>query len=383
MSGVVDEEEQRLRERLDACLSEIAPGPIPVDAVVGAGRRIRRRRGWASGGIGASAAVVVAGALLVALPGHGLPTSAGNARHTHSVEVNSSAHDQASALIGSGTVDGMPWQVGLDPASGGTYMQSVDGAPPSVAGLIADLPTNAAGPLGALAITGESSYANLGEGFYLAYGLVPSTVGKFVFDYPNGESVTVPAVSWHGREFVAFAGTSALPIARVTVYDGAGQETGYSIPFNDLAEPVIASWYRPGQVPTEPTATKTVSGITSGIAWSITLDTGPFGICVIRRLPPRSSETSSCGQPVVPAANTIADALQFVGNSTLPPIIEDAINPEVASVEVTLTNGSTVRLPVWNVGAVKLVADVLPLGTTIETITSFDQAGKVLARQQQ
>jgi hypothetical protein len=33
------------------------------------------------------------------------------------------------------------------------------------------------------------------------------------------------------------------------------------------------------------------------------------------------------------------------------------------------------------VGAVKMVAAVLPLATTIETITAFDHAGKVLAQQ--
>ena len=383
MSGVAEEEEQRLRERLDACLTEIAPGPIPLDAVLSAGRRIRRKRAWTSGGLAATSAAAVAGCLLVVLPAHTPPASADNARHTHSVQVNSAAHDQALALIGSGTVDGIPWQVAMDPASGGTLMESVGGGPSSPSGLVNGMPTGTNGPLESLIISGESPYQNTDEGFYVGNGLVPSDVGKLVFDYPNGESVTVPVVSWHGKDLVAFAGTPSLPVSRVTVYDRTGRETGYSIPFNGLTQPVISSWYTPRQVPTEPTGAKTVSGTTSGIHWSITTDTGPFGICIIRQLPTGSGETSGCRQSVVPAANTIADVLQYAGGSTLPPILAGAVNPEVARVEVALTNGATVQLPVWSVGAVKMVAAVLPLGTRVETVTSYDRAGGILARQQQ
>jgi hypothetical protein len=380
--SVWEEEEERLRERLDSCLGEITPGPIPMEAITGAGRRIRRRHAWAVAGTGGLVAVAVASGLFVFLPAD-TGTHAANGGAARSVEVNSLSHDQAAGLIGSGTVGSIPWHVGIDPASGGTYMESIGGRSASASGLVIELSSDLNGPLGSLIVSSQGPYPNLDGSFYVGYGIVPNTVGKLVFDYPNGESVTVPVVPWHNKPFVAYAGTSNLPVSRVTAYDTAGREMGYSIPFNGWSEPMMVSWYTPGQVPTEPTATKTISGTSGSTHWSITLDTGPFGTCVTENVPPLVSGSGKCQPPGVPAANAIGDTVEYTGGATLPPIVRGVVDSKVAQVKAVLTNGTTVLLPLSEVGGLKMVASVLPLGTTIKTIASYDSAGKMLAQQQE
>lgn len=381
--SVLEEDEEHLRACLDSCLGQITPGPIPVEAITGAGRRIRRRRAGTMAGTGGLIALAVASGLFALVPTHTGGTHPTDGKRALSIEVDSLAHDQAAALIGSGTVGSIPWHVGIDPASGGTYMTSIGSSPASPSGLVTELPSHLDGPLGELISTSQDPYPNRDGSFYLGYGIVPNTVGKLVFAYANGESVTVPAVPWHGKSVVAYAGTSSLHISQVTVYDTAGHEVGYSIPFNGWSEPMMVSWYAPGQVPTERTASKTISGTTGNVHWSITLDTGPFGTCVSQDVPPLDSGTVDCQPPGIPSTHAIGDTVQYTGGTTLPPVVRGAVNPKVTQIKVVLANGTTVVLPVTEVGELKMVASVLPLGTVIKTIASYDSTGNMLAQQQE
>jgi hypothetical protein len=374
-----DPDEADLRLRLEDELGALAPGAAPAEAILGQGKAIRHRRRQAWGG---GTAAVTALAVAAGLLGHGLlrpaPTEGGDKPPTkHTVTVNSPAYDKANGLIGSGTVDGIPWTTALQPGKdGGTFMRSVGGGPSTAYGIPVTGPT--ANPLDLVMSGGETPYGSYDEGLSFSWGYVPSEVDRIVIAYSDGEIDTVPAMASPVDRFVAFAVPQGLGIDRITVYADSGAELGYSIPFNDNGYPLIASWYTPNQQPMMATGERTISGTLAGSAWKLKLWAGPFGICSSLTMLPVYTGDSACAPPTVPALDSVGPIANSAGRGS-GLVVFAPVNPDVAKVVAVKVGGGSVTMPLVHVSGIGYYADVFPTGVTLSSITTYDASGHVLA----
>lgn len=374
-------DEQELRERLDAELGVITAGAAPMEAVIGAGRTMKRRRRQAWGGALGAVAAVTAASLLSTSVLHGTQPTKPTPLNKHSITVNSSAHDTAKGLIGSGTIDGITWADSISTSTGNAeYMQSIGGAPSSTAGRLVDdgsEPT-ASAPLRDLDGESGSVVGPSGESVYFTYGSVPSDIASLVVDFADGESDVVPAVTVGAHRYVVFAGTANVPLLRLTAYNDVGAQLGYSIPFNNKALPIIESWYQPGEIPSLKQSTTTISGNAGSVHWELKLDVGPFGVCETYTVPPLITGTTGCTPPVIPSTDSLSPGTA----SGTPMVIAGELNPAVARVVAVLADGTSVQLPLRHLDGMVFSGYVFPVGTQLRSLTSYDGAGKVLASEQ-
>lgn len=377
-----DFDEQELRERLDAELGVITAGAVPMEAVIGQGRTIMRRRRQAWGGALGAVAAVTAASLLSTSVLHGTQPTKPRPLNKHSITVNSSAHDRANGLIGSGTIDGITWADSISTSSGhAEYMQSIGGAPSVTVGRLVDdgSEPKASAPLQDLVGESGSVDGPSGESVYFTYGSVPSDVASLVVDFADGESDVVPAVTVGAHRYVAFAGTTNVPVVRLIAYNDVGAELGYSIPFNNATLPIIESWYQPGEIPSLEQASATISGTLGTVHWSLRLDVGPFGDCATNSIPPLITGVIDCSAPAIPSTGDLGVVASGAGN---PLVVAGALNPAVVRVVAVLADGTSVQLPLRHLDGTAFSGYVFPAGTQLRSLTSYDSAGKVLASEQ-
>jgi hypothetical protein len=383
-----DLDEADLRQRLEADLGAVMPSVVPTEAILGQGKTIRhrhrQRQAWGAGTAGVTALTVAAGLL-----GHALlsPTPTANGQHPptrHTVTVYSSAHDKATGMIGSGTVDGIAWTVAYQPGEVGGYLEHVGTGAPDTAnpdgylGRTSGPQPTLANPLSEIAGSGETPYGNYPEGLYFYTAPVPRQVNRLVIAFTDGESATIPAVPAPVDRFVAFLVPQGLGMSRITVYLDSGAELGYSIPFNGNGYPLINSWYTPNQQPTIATGEQTMGGTSDGTAWKIRVWAGPFGICSSLTMPPVYTGDSACAPPAVPAPGSIGPIASTEGG-TSGLVVYAPVNPDVAKVVAVLHGGGSVTMPLAHVGGIGYYADVFPVGVTLSSIIAYDTAGHVLA----
>lgn len=377
-----DCDEQELRERLDAELGVITAGAAPMEAVIGQGRTIKRRRRQAWGGALGTVAAVTVASLLSTSALHGAQPAKPAPPHKHSITVNSSAHDTANGLFGSGTIDGITWADSISTSSGeAQYMQSIDGATSTTIGRLVNdgsEPT-ASAPLQDLDGESGSVVGPSGESVYFTYGTVPSDVASIVVDFADGESDIVPAIAVGAHRYVAFAGTADVPLLRLTAYNDVGAQLGYSIPFNNKTLPIIESWYQPSETASLKQSSTTISGELGTVRWALKFDVGPFGDCETDTVPPLITGTTGCTPPVIPSTDSLATILSATGS---PLAVAGALNPAVARVVAVLADGRSVQLPLRHLDGMVFSGYVFPAGTQLRSLTSYDDTGKVLAMEQ-
>lgn len=403
-TGVDAREEELLREGFEEGLAAIGSGLPPTDGIIGAGRRIRRRRHWTNGALATVAAAGVSLSLLASgtLGGaHGTvaPASSAPPAVKNRVTANSATSDTAHGLVGSGTVDGMAWQATLTdsakPWAAAGYQITVGPAgglsSPGGHGPAAPPTLSDSVPLKAMA---EWNFANADEpsssrpAYYVRAGEVPNDAGSIVVDYADGTTATFPVLVEGGRHVAVFAGPAGYDVTRISVYSTHADLIAYSVPSNSADEaPYVfdATWHQ--AAPQQPLGTVTLNGTFEGSPYALRMVVHVAGVCT-DFIHDGTDTYEGCDTSDSPAGS--ADVAGWTAPGA-PYILYGYTDPGVGDMKlnlkhVTVKNGVTTLTPstakvsiTWGGQFGKaLWSAVIPAGEQVVSYTIYDFQGKAV-----
>ena len=337
--------EQDLRQRLDRAFGTIAPRPAPLDGAIRQGRAIRaRRRAAAVTGVAVAAAAAVAVPVLLAR--HAAPTAMTHRPRHHTVTIHRPGSHAPAGLIAWGTIDGRRWGIRV----------TKPGAPPGGRGnqCVRVFGTLNCGP--ALTFSGPDPVAldssgNRGAGASAtayAIGTAAADVTHLELRLTGGTVLTLHPVRVYGVRVIAFEAPSAAVVS-VTAYSRHGEPVT-SIPLHDPGGGLsFGAWLRPGQRGLPRITRVVASGRTAGIAWSLTVYQGPWGICVFASRP----RIITGGCYVSPADLRPLGILGrgYQGGTDPPQLIWGTAPPRAAHVVVVMSDHSRARTRTVAVGS--------------------------------
>jgi hypothetical protein len=318
-------DQQDLGERVDYALTVVTPGFAPVAAIVARGRGIRRRRRAAWAG-----ALAVVAALVVAAPGL-LRTGESPGPSAPALTISNPDPNARGGVIGAGTLDGKPWAVRL--AGGSNLVAQAPGLPAT-----GRLGTGPAGSAPATFHTAGSA------GRRLLAGPVSPDVTYLTMQLADGTTFTLHPATWRGHDYIGLVVPWNLAVARFTAYSRHGQ-LAYAIPFPAGGTfPHVVSWLRPGAAAPAESSGVVAHGGDGHLSpvWSVAVWTGPWGACLVVN----SGYHGLYCRPTIaypPGAVTSVMSVPQLG------VVAGIAGPAVASIQLRLRNGNTVRLPVVRV----------------------------------
>lgn len=365
-------EENALRARLDRELDQFTAGSAPVDGVMRQGRGIRTRRRAVFGGTLAVIAMVAV-AVPVALVHGTAPSRPVAAPVRHSVTVDPPAPGGPAGVIASGTADGEHWKVTAGSGAAGQvcFAYAVDDQTGSTnCGTKEDVSSSSADPVD---LEGGSD----GALPYFSYGPVRADVARVVVDFADGESLDLRPVTVLGQRDVGFAQPQGLRVTRLSAYAASGSLIAYVIPYDTgSAEPSFVQWYQPTQVPTQATVSgQIVAGHAGGRAYAVTVHLGPFGECFTTS--GILAGNSACSALTVPPVSQDLSSMILSGD---PLVMVGELNPQVDHLVAKLSDGTSVTVRPVGIGGRSFGALVVAKGIQVLSVTSYDSAGKQLAR---
>lgn len=268
--------EREIRSRLDTALGTIDPPGPPVNAVLRRGRTIRmRRRAAVAAGL---AAVVGLGIALPGLAGH--VHAAPPVTHSYRITVNP-VRETPSKLVFTGTFNRKPWQFDFQ-WNKGNVMQDGPGVSSDDMG---DQPLG-----GQLGWFNETSSDTGPDAELLFAGRVGQDVSLLALNEPDGQTINVYPVRWHGQRWTGIMLPARQNLRSVIAYSGRG-ELGYAIPFDNT----VSVWLKPGQHGLARQRARIAAGVLNGKRWWFKGYAGPWGVCF------RSSAGGgSCGARLKP-----------------------------------------------------------------------------------
>jgi hypothetical protein len=394
-----------LREDLDRALRTVTFGEAPVERAKRAGRRIRTRR----------RAGLLAGALAVVAVAAGYPALTGSGASAPPAPTTSdwtppptpkldppvtvyepiTANYEADRLtsktgeIDEGSIGNMIWQMSVVPPSpknpvpadscytitisegintGGSIFKAADAG--GSKGGCNDLPASLGSGLGAdkpaaftvLRVNGTMA---------MTVGEAADDVDFFTVLFSDGQQSNLPPVTFGGHSYIAWMAPLYLTTASVTAHIGPyahPTQTATAVPFQLKGQPpVFGRWQGPGQ-PAPKRATGVIgSGATGGHAWKVTAYEGPWGTCF---------STDPGSSQCVWADNL--DTTRIIGRGDGIPVegVFGSAAPGVASVRITLSNGTTATAHPVLVGNEDLFAFPAGSGVIPTGWTAYDASGQ-------
>ena len=356
------QEDQELRERLDALLSSIEPRPAPVAVAMRQGKGIRLRR-WGAAAIGFAFVAGGAAALPSVLHAPRSVTSVNAPRY--SVAVHSPGKHASPGVIAYGTEDGNRWQVRL---SGPADYVEVGGI--GITRFVAPVLVVASDPVEMESASGS------GKGGNVAFvGIVRPDVTSVALMLPGKKEVSLTPARYLGQRYVAIALPFGVPVVKAVAYNGT-RELAYSVPYQGTD---LDSWWRPGQAG-PPRLTKTIlAGVTGQRAWRVAAQFGPWGYCFTM---PSDNACWLGGVPVRPARGGQVQAL-VCGGATIPAakfasqVSLVVVSPDVHAVRIRLSGGAVERYTPVGVDGIRVLAVLVPHGQLIESSTAFGASGQL------
>jgi hypothetical protein len=356
------QEDQELRERLDALLGGLEPRPAPVALAMRQGTGIRLRR-W--GAVVAGLAFVASGAAVLPTVLHTrLSASPARGQVRYSVTVHEPGKDAHAGLIAYGTENGISWQVVI---SGGQVTES-QGSNETSFSLGSVSPTTSA-PVAVLD-------AGVPGGSTTLAGPVVSNVTRVAITLPGGRVLVLTPVSYLGQRFVAIVIPTGVPIVRAVAYDG-NRELAYSVPYDQV---VLADWWRPGRSGPARFTKKIVSGILDGQPWRYVAQFGPWGYCYA------SASGSECLQGTKPtgtsgpSATVAMIACGAIGNGRVgnPLSVLASVPGDVRLVALQFSGGSTDDVPAVDIKGVRMIGYVIPDRQRVVRARTYNAAGRMV-----
>jgi hypothetical protein len=315
-------DQQDLGERVDYALTVVTPGFAPVAAIVARGRGIRRRRRAAWAG-----ALAVAAVLVVATPGL-LRTGEPPSPSAPALTISNPDPNARGGVIGAGTLDGKPWTVRL--AGRSNPVARAPGLPAT--GRLGTGPDGSA----------PATFHTAGSAAWrLLAGPVRPDVAYLTMRLADGTLFTLHPATWHGHDYIGLVVPWNLAVARFTAYS-RHRQLAYAIPFPVSDNfPEVVSWLRPGTVVPAVSSAAVAHGGDGHLypVWSVAVKTGPWGACLVVNA---GYLGHSCRPTTAypPGAVTAVISVPQLG------VVAGITGPAVASIQLRLRNGNTVRLHV-------------------------------------
>lgn len=265
-------DERDLRDQLGAALGGLAPGPLPLTAVVRQGRMVMVRRRVA---VAACVAVLAAAGVVATTLAReiGKPGPAGGQFH---VTVQAPGRGAPPGLIATGRLGKLRWRI--------TGKREGPGHRGTCLGINGSFGCTNGGP-DRVRLTGALASLDFGIGRHpeAFTGSVRGDVTRLRLDLSNGQAVNLFPVKVFGQRYAGYIGIvlpRAAVITRITGYAGH-REIGYEIPFTKFASIVEPILLKPGQPALPRPHTYLIgSGKVQGRNWKEHLYIGPWGSCV-------------------------------------------------------------------------------------------------------
>jgi hypothetical protein len=350
---------EHLRGQLTDVLDDVSPPAAPTAAIKRKGNamRVRRRVGIAAGILVAVVTAVLVPSLLrtsaASGPVGGTPPN---------VTVDTIGRSAPRGLIAQGAINGKPWRITLirqqgnqlcvQPSGGFGFGQSC-GSPGSYG---TNWPTTLDG------FGGNRANA--------LYGLVAQQVSMVSVELSDRAVLDLRPVGFEGRRWIGVEIPTSLKVIRLVAYSRGG-EIAHAIPFTagPGGLPSVEDWQRPGQPTPGVVARQIASGVTAGRRWRVTAHLGPWGLCVIPWIGGSGNMGCTTGTDRRPGG------LISSGEPGLFTWSVGIAQPQTSYLLLSMTNGSTQRVPVVQVGNLRLYTVVLIHGLRIAHWAAYDSLG--------
>jgi hypothetical protein len=351
------QDELVLRDRLTSLLNEIEAKPAPVGAVIRTGKTIRARRRLAvAGGL---AAIVAGGALVPGLLQH--PVSP-LAHERFRVSVHAPGKSDPANLIAYGTANGRKWQAVATGPRGGLTV-SISGFPLNGAPLSKPSPAPASTGITPFSATGD------GTGRHAAQAMaseVSPGITLITMTLATGAVLDLHPVTYHGTPLIALVLPQGLRVVRADAYSRTG-EVAYAIPFYYGGQNTFETWIRPSQAPPGVVSAALPMALDTRGRWKASVHIGPWGECVV--FLDRSGLNQGCGPTSATRQLAVFDS--GLGGGPLVGVTR----PDVAFFELTMTDGSTVRVPTVHIGNTGYYAVASQTDPAVLSWAAYDQGG--------
>lgn len=267
-------------------------------------------------------------------------------------------------LIAKGTIGGRPWHIVVGQAAGGALCVTPSG----------DVSTIGCETASAYKGTWPVTLVGTGgSGRTAMYGIVASKVRQVSLTLSDGQVLDLPSVRVHRWRWIGVEIPSGLTVIKAVAYARTGV-LATAVPFNGATGtvPQIEDWQRPGQVDPAEFTRIAAAGVSAGLQWSVTAYVGPWGRCLEVEVGDLSSGTA-CWSARTQQNGVIMSSGTTPGQGSA--WIVGAVRPSVSHLEVVRTGGSTNRIPVVQIGSVRLYAIVIVSGPGIASWGAYDAAG--------
>jgi hypothetical protein len=365
-----------LRAELDAILGAVYPGNAPVEAAMRQGRRLRlRRRAVALASIAAVVVAVAAGYPALSQKSALSPkpaTPAPSAPRYPDITVTPGP-GSPSGVIALGTIAGTPWKLSIsDSFAGGCVSGTIGTDVVSGNCYQSGMLFPASGDPVVLQGASDRDYT-------VAAGGVEADVLYVVLTLTDGQRLKLIPVMYGGHRYIAYAAPAAMRVTMATAYLRNGQDMA-TIPFNPpgFAIPDFVTWLGPGLHESQSATAVVGSGRADGRPWSVTASIGPWGTCLLGNATgtPQGASGAACWPSTqVKGIQTYA----ILNDGQGPPLVVGLAASTVTEVKVTLTDGTSVRVPVRAAGGERFWALALGHGQAVRGWTAYDAAGKQVA----
>ncbi len=352
---------KHLHGQLTAMLDEFTPPAAPTEMVKRRGRAIRnRRRAGAAAGLSVA---VIAATLIPSLLRHSNSPAPISSRHSYpKVTVDAVARGAPSGLIAHGTIDGKPWRITL----------SREGKDLCV-GTSANLPQGGCGRADSYAATWPAALDGSGDDSANAlYGIVAGHVSRVTVALSDGVVLNLRPVPFAGHRWIGLGLPAKLTVTKLVAYSRTG-ELAYAIPFTAASGtlPSIQAWLRPGTPEPRRFARLIGSGVSAGKRWSVTVHAGPWGQCAVPEIP-GDSGTSGCWS----GGTRTAGPIMGTGDPSKDPWwVVAAARPQASYLLLSMTDGSTRRVSIVQVGQERLYAIAIIHGPRIASWAAYNASG--------
>jgi hypothetical protein len=268
-----------------------------------------------------------------------------------------------AGLIGSGTINGRRWRVTLTGSGSNTSVQT----PGAYFQVQAGPPAPGDGPVLVTAIGSPAVTTVIGS-------LSPE-VTTVTMRLAGGTVLTLRPVTYHGARYVAAEVPGQLGITRIAARGRAG-ELAYAVPFRDGITTEFGNWLRPGQAGLARASAEAGTGTAGGQSWTVRVHAGPWGVCVTGFSGDDCYDVDSAAS-LVPAGSPIRmGGCGPVGQSSPAQISYYGLaRLSVATVRLTLADGSTLRLRPVAVDGMRFFAFTTPAGTHVTRWRAYDASG--------
>lgn len=350
-----------LRGQLTAVIDDLRPPAAPTALIKQRGKSIRNRR---RAGVAAGLIVAIVAAALV--PGllHQLraPTPVAPPQKNLQVKAFIVGKHAPRGLIATGAIDGKTWRISVSRQGKDICLTS--------SGTVAQAGCT---PVGDYAAGQPATLDGVGGGpISTLYGIVSSQVALVNLDLSDGSVLNLHPVRFDGRLWIAAELPGRLTVTRVVAYS-LFHEIAYAIPFYSAPGglPSVEAWLRPGQ-PVPPEFVRLIaSGVTAGKRWSVTLHAGPWGQCIVPAIPGDGGNTGCWATDTNQPGLIMGSGGPGTNQSWY--VAEAPAN--VSYLVLSMTDGSTRRVPIAQIGHDHLYAIVILGGPHIASWAAYNSSG--------